>query len=414
MKILANVSRILTGLLFIFSGFVKAVDPIGSQIKFTEYFEAFGLNFLSDGALGFGVLLSVSELLIGLFLLYKIRIKLSAWLLVGFMAFFTILTFVLAVFNPVSDCGCFGDAIHLSNWGTFFKNIVLLIPTAIIFIYRNKFNFNQTLFFNSIVPVVLLAVCLFIPYYNYNHLPILDFRPFHIGANIPQGMIIPADAEPDVYETNFVYQKNGVEKEFSMDNYPWQDSTWTFVDQKSTLISKGYTPPIHDFILSDINGVDMTSSILNSKTSTFILFSENLSHTSVLAFEKAKEINDWARENGYEMYVVTSSSSDIIQKFNQYIQYPFNYLTADQTMVKTVIRSNPGLVLINNGTIINKWHANDFPSVENLKTDPVSLSLKMITSARSWWMSLSLIFVIIAIGAFFNYSNYLIKKEDVD
>jgi len=414
MRTIANISRILTGLLFVFSGFVKAVDPIGSMIKFTEYFEAFGLEFMKDGALGFGVLLCVAEMLIGLFLLYKIRFRFSAWLLVGFMAFFTILTFVLAVFNPVSDCGCFGDAIHLTNWGTFFKNLVLLFPTGFIFIYRNKFRVNKSPFFHNIVPVGLLAVCLFIPYYNYNHLPVFDFRPYHIGANIPQGMIVPENAEADIFETTFIYKKAGVEKEFTMENYPWEDTTWTFVDQKSVLVKKGYTPPIHDFILTDQYGIDVTTKILTSKVSTLLLFSENLSHTSVSSFEKAKNINDWARQNGFNMYVVTSSSTDIINKFSQYISYPFNFLTADQTMVKTVIRSNPGLVLINNGTIINKWHANDFPSVESLSPDPVSLSLKMITNARHWWMSVSLIFVIIVFAAFFSYSNFLSKKEDVD
>jgi len=227
-------------------------------------------------------------------------------------------------------------------------------------------------------------------------------------------MIVPENAEADQFETTFIYKKGGVEKEFTMDNYPWEDTTWTFVDQKSVLVKKGYTPPIHDFILTDQYGIDVTTKILTSKVSTLLLFSENLSHTSVSAFEKAKNINDWARQNGFNMYVVTSSSTDIINKFGQYISYPFNFLTADQTMVKTVIRSNPGLVLINNGTIINKWHANDLPSVESLSPDPVSLSLTMITNARHWWMSVSLIFVVIVFAAFFSYTNFLSKKENVD
>ncbi|MCT4638418.1 MAG: DoxX family protein [Bacteroidales bacterium] len=410
-KTIANISRLLTGALFIFSGIVKAVDPVGSAIKFEDYFKAFKMEFLTDAALGFGVILCVAEIVLGVMLLYKLRMKLTAWLSVAFMTFFTILTLILAVFNPVSDCGCFGDAIILTNWETFFKNIVIFIPVIVVFLYRNNFNDSKNVFFTTVVPALVIVATLYLPYYCYNNLPIVDFRPYRIGANINEGMKIPDDAEADVWETTFIYKKDGVEKEFTMDNYPWQDSTWVFVDQKSVLVKEGYKPPIHDFILTDENQIEITPQILSNKNYTYLLVSYDLRHTSVKAFEKAKLVADYCNSNGYDFYVVTASTTNDIMAFKEFIQYPFRYLTADQTALKTVIRSNPGLLVLKEGTITNKWHGNNIPDPTTLDNE-TGKSLQKQIGKGNMWRNISFILILTLIGAFLIYANKILTKKE--
>jgi uncharacterized membrane protein YphA (DoxX/SURF4 family) len=208
MKTAMLIARIITGLVFIFSGFVKAVDPTGSAIKFEEYFLAFHMDFLMIASLPLSIIQSAAEIMIGLNLIAGIRMKFTAWLLMIFMSFFTLLTFVLALTNPVTDCGCFGDAVKLTNWQTFWKNVLLLIPTLVVFFKRNKYPAITTKLAewlisaaNFLIPVILSVYCLL-------HEPILDFRPYQIGTVIPDKMTIPEGAPVDKYETMLIYQKN--------------------------------------------------------------------------------------------------------------------------------------------------------------------------------------------------------------
>ena len=222
MNTFRSFSRIITGIVFIFSGFVKGVDPLGSTYKFTDYFNAFHLGFLEPVALPLAVFLSSTELVLGITLLIGYRMRVTAWVLLLFMSFFTILTLILALTNPVTDCGCFGDALILTNWQTFFKNIVLMIFVLVIFTGRFKYSTIRQPLTEWIVVAFFFAATVIFSLYNYMHLPVLDFRPYSIGTNIREGMTIPEGAPEDVYSTELIYKnkKTGQEKSFTLENFP--------------------------------------------------------------------------------------------------------------------------------------------------------------------------------------------------
>lgn len=237
-KILIISFRILLGIVFIFSGFVKGIDLMGSAIKFDDYFIAFGLYFLLPVSLPLAVFLVSTEFIIGISLLFGFRTYYGTWGVLIFLAVFTPLTLGLALFNPVSDCGCFGDAIVLTNWQTFWKNVVLTVLVLIIFLNRKKSIPAYPVRTEWFILAVIFILFVGFSVYNYRHLPMLDFRPYNAGTNIPEKMYLPDNALADEYETILIYEKNGVRKEFSLENFPWQDSTWTFVEQKSILIKR--------------------------------------------------------------------------------------------------------------------------------------------------------------------------------
>ena len=233
-------SRIILGAVFIFSGFVKGVDPMGSAFKFSDYFLAFGMESLEPASLPLAFILSAAEFLIGISLFFNLKMRLGAWGILIFMTFFTPLTLILALTNPVTDCGCFGDAIVMTNWQTFIKNIILLPFVLIVFFMRKR----QTVHFPdgyAWLGIILFASgFLAMEWYVYQHLPFMDFRPYSVGTNIPEKMSIPEGAEQDVYRTVLHYEKNGEVREFNEENFPWQDTTWTFVDSEHVLVNKGY------------------------------------------------------------------------------------------------------------------------------------------------------------------------------
>ncbi|MDR2040627.1 MAG: DoxX family protein, partial [Bacteroidales bacterium] len=212
MKNIAAISRILLGIVFVFSGFVKGIDPLGSTYKFIDYFTAFNLSFLSPLAFILAILMNAAEFLIGVSLILRLRMKVSAWAVFLFMCFFTVLTFILALTNPVSDCGCFGDALVLTNWETFFKNLVLMALALIVFLYRKKYEPVYRPVTEWICVVLIAGVIIGISVYCYRHLPLLDFRPYSVGANIPQGMTIPDGMPTDEFKTTLYYEKDGVVK----------------------------------------------------------------------------------------------------------------------------------------------------------------------------------------------------------
>ena len=259
-KAVVNISRFVVAAVFLFSGFVKAVDPLGTQYKLQDYLEAMGLSndWIADWqTLGGAILLSLIEFVIGAMLLFAINRRVVSKLALLFMLIMTGLTVWIYIDDPVSDCGCFGDAIILSNGATLLKNIILLAATIAIAAYpllmpRFISLKKQWLIFNlSTFGILTLSA------YSLYYLPPIDFRPYHIGANIPEGMKMPEGAEQPVLETTFILEKNGERKEFTLENYP--DSTWTFIDSKTKVIKQGYEPPIHDFSivrLSDNQDID--------------------------------------------------------------------------------------------------------------------------------------------------------------
>lgn len=361
-NVILHVTRLLFGAVFIFSGFVKAIDPLGSTYKIQDYFHEFGGVFTSmtDWAFGLSVAQSAIELLIGLNLVFMVHLRRTAYLGLLFMLVMTPLTLYIALFNPVSDCGCFGDALVITNWQTFWKNIVLLILIiGLLVVSKNK----RSLFLPHvewILVLVFLGVGVGLSVYSYRHLPLIDFLPYKVGVNIPEAMEIPDGAATDVYTTTFVYEKNGVQKEFTLENYPKGDATWTFVDQKSKLVSKGYVPAIHDFTIVSDRFEDITSKVLSNTAQSYLLVMYDLNKTSVDGAKRAEEIYLKYKNSVTQFYALTASSDEDIAKFRKTTGVTFPFCKTDPTTLKTIIRANPGLVLIQNGTIQGKWNWRDF------------------------------------------------------
>jgi uncharacterized membrane protein YphA (DoxX/SURF4 family) len=481
MKFLRAFSRVFLGLVFVFSGFVKVVDPLGTMYKFIDYFNAMHLEFLTAVALPLAILLCVAELVLGIMLLFNLVPKLAVWGTLIFMAIFTPLTFWLAVWNPVSDCGCFGDALILTNWETFWKNVIILAFTIFLFAERKKINPHFNSFIQWTLTLVFVGLSFGISFYCIKHLPIIDFRPYKIGKNIQEGMTIPESEEDnvDIYESVFVYEKDGTQKEFSLDNLP--DSTWTFIDAEHKLIKKGYQPPIHDFSIMavntsqpeveqpiapdpydavylfsyegevmeflideipgpeweysdirtdqaglnpyyielfyenevgdiemftlfdrpdisynflyadyydpdmhvDINGFnnepdDITEIVLEDDSYTFLLVSVFVEDAKTNNQEKINELAAYCEQMGYRFICLTGSTEGPINDFIGANSPTYNFYNTDPVTLETIVRANPGLVLIKKGTILNKWGNADIPSVDELKSDLIGYSLSEI------------------------------------
>lgn len=373
-----NICRFVVALTFVFSGYVKAIDPTGTQYKMHDYLAALGMEtLLPDYALVVAAMvLAAVELCMGVFLLFAIRRRLVSKLALLFMSVMTLITVWVALANPVADCGCFGDALKLTNWQTLGKNLLLLAatvaicskPTAMVrFIGRS----NQWIVINYtfIYSVATSTYCML-------YLPTFDFRPYHIGADIRKGMEIPPGAEQPKFETIFVLEKDGQRKEFSLDNYP--DSTWTFIDSKTTQVSEGYVPPIHDFSMEDTKmGVDMTDSVLTDTSYTFLLVAPHLENADDSYFGDINQIYDYCKARGYRFYALTASGEKAISHWIDITGAEYPFLFTDETTLKTMIRSNPGLLLLKGGVVMRKWSHNDLP-----KLDAASASLNKIEEGR--------------------------------
>ncbi len=385
-KYVRNIARFIIGAVFIFSGFVKAIDPWGSAFKFYDYFEAFGMDFLMPLTLVFAIILSTSELLIGLNLFFKIRMKETAWALFIFMAFFTILTLILAITNPVTDCGCFGDALILTNWQTFFKNLIFLVPTLIVFQQRKLYEKGFASIIEWSASGVFAIIVVLLSVYCLRNLPLMDFRPYKIGANIPKLMEIPEGMPTDEYETVMIYEKNGIQKEFTLNSpeKPWSDTTWKWIETRNRLISKGYVPPIHDFSLVSPDGEDITGGLLSDSGYSFLIVSSNVKKINPKGLKIINEFASRALEEGYRVYGMTSSTQQVIEEATGQVQLAFTFYTTDEITLKTIIRSNPGLLLIKEGVVLGKWHFRNVPLLENLKTyGALSYSLVSLHKERS-------------------------------
>lgn len=403
MKVLRIFSRILIGVVFIYSGFVKIVDPLGSTYKFIDYFnDAFHLPFLEPTAFPLAIIMAAAELLIGIALLFGFRMKISAWAVLGFMSFFTPLTLYLAIANPVHDCGCFGDALILTNWETFWKNVIIMAFVLVIFLQRKKYPEIYGKIEEWIIVSLFAIATIWLSIYCYNHLPVMDYRPYHVGMDIQKGMEIPADAPVDEYETTFFYKnKNtGTIEEFNSENYPWQDTVnYEFSDSKSVLIKKGYTPPIHDFSITTKEGEDITDIVLDDEGYTFLLVSYNLEEANT---DKAPHLNDiyaFCKSKGYKFYGMTASVSDVVNEYKENTKAQYEFCTADEITLKTIVRANPGLVLLKKGTVLDKWHYNDLPSIDYLSGNLMAKSLDKYHSnyERKIWRNYALWIGLIAL-----------------
>ena len=362
-----NICRFILAVTFIFSGYVKAIDPLGTLYKLKDYAAAIALNdILPDWALVIvAIALGALEFSLGVFMLFAVRRHMVSKLTLALMSVMTALTVWIYIADPVKDCGCFGDALKLTNGETLLKNIVLIACATLVawrpmdmarFISRT----NQWIVrYYTITYIVVTSVyCLYT-------LPIFDFRPYRVGTNIKQGMEIPEGAEQPEFESTFILRKNGVTREFTLDNYP--DSTWEYVDTKTVQTKKGYEPPIHDFaITTNDTGEDITEQVLTKKGYTFLLVSPRLAVADDSNFGDIDQIYEYAEENGVDFFCLTASTNEDIERWRDLTGAEYTFCNADETTLKTMIRSNPGLILLKDGTIIGKWSHNALPQTDDL------------------------------------------------
>jgi len=387
------ISRLITGLIFLFSGFVKAVDPKGGAIKISEYLEVVGLNDTEGIAVFLSIALSAVEFILGFHLVLGVKIKRVALPALLFMLAFTIITFFIAIFEPVSDCGCFGDAIKLTNWETLFKNLIILPFSLLVFFKRNEFTCNLSGIKQHFLSFMGFAFTLGISAYSIYYLPVLDFRPYKVGANISESMSIPEGADEGEYETTFILEKDGERKEFDVNNYPYEDSTWVFIDSKTKVIREGYQPPITALNFESTDGEDLTERIINNDKPVFLMIAPQLEKTSAKHIKSFIEIKNNAISNGYSFYVVTASLTDACYKFDMEHLAAFEYALCDETTLKTIVRANPGLVIIHQGTIIAKYNQTELPAANDLN-NPLSHSIESLQTAHNtiWlWLNLAVI-----------------------
>ena len=351
-------------LTFVFSGFVKAVDPIGTQYKIHDYLSAWGLDAWNADwlTLTASIALSTAEFFIGMMLLFAIQRRVVSRLALMLMTAMTILTLWIYISDPVSDCGCFGDAITLTNGQTLAKNIVLTAAAIIMAIWPLEMarlirKNTQWIVINYTV-VFILAVSGYSLYY----LPQFDFRPYHVGADIKKGMEIPEGAEQPEFVTTFILEKDGQRKEFSLEEYP--DSTWTFIDSRTVQTKKGYVPPIHDFSITTVDeGEDITEEIVADKGYSLLLVSPHLEQADDIHFDEINRLYDYTKQHGYRFLCLTASTEEAIGRWKDRTGAEYQFANTDETTLKTIIRSNPGLVLLHNGSIKGKWSHNALPDV---------------------------------------------------
>ena len=348
---------------FIFSGYVKAIDPLGTQYKLHDYAEAAGMSALAPDwlTLSGSVVLSAVEFCLGIFLLFAIQRRLVSRLTLFFIAVMTLVTLWLYIANPIEDCGCFGDALKLTNGQTLLKNLLLLACAVVVAWWPLKMvrfisESNQWIVINYTI-IFIIGSSLWSLY----TLPPFDFRPYHLGANISKGMEIPEGAPQPKFETTFIMEKDGQRQEFTLDDYP--DSTWTFIDSKTVQTEKGYVPPIHDFSIV-LHEEDITEQILEDPGYTFLLCSPHLENADDSNFGDIDQIYEYAEEHDYPFYCLTASADEAINRWIELTGAEYPFCTTDETTLKTVIRSNPGLVLLKAGTIIGKWSHNDLPHID--------------------------------------------------
>ncbi|MCQ2218250.1 MAG: DoxX family protein [Paludibacteraceae bacterium] len=360
------IARILLGCVFIFSGFAKAVDPLGGTYKIEDYLTSFGMDFFVPIAFVGSIALSTLEFLLGICLIVGANMKSTSILTLLFMGVMTPLTLYIAIFNPVTDCGCFGDALKISNWATFWKNIVFSALALIVFFWR-KYSpslFSQKTDWTIAIYSGIFAIA--VSLYCWIHLPILDFRPYKNGTNIIESMEVPEDAPKDVYETTLIYEKDGVQKKFTLENYPKDDSTWHHIETISEIVEKGYEPPIHDLTMDHPDDGDIIEDVLNEPGYTFWLVSSRVEKAYTYNRKAINAVYDYAKEHGYGFYGMTATGLES-QEMKEYIreacaEYPF--VNTDEITLKTIVRSNPGLVLIKGGVVVNKWSNKDIPTFD--------------------------------------------------
>jgi len=363
MKHLVGFSRVFVGILFIISGFIKLNDPVGFSFKLEEYFSqgVLDLPFLMPYALAISIFVVIFEVVLGVFLLIGYRKNFTIWSLLLMILFFTFLTFYSAYFNKVTDCGCFGDAIKLTPWESFTKDVILLVLILILYYGRRHIKplFSQRI--RQIIALGSAVLCIIYGNYVLNHLPVIDFRPYKIGANIADGMEYPEDAPKAIFEYSWKFNSKGEEKVI-VTNGEYPDVDGEFIGVETKEIQKGYEPPIHDFTIEQ-EGEDYTPSLMQ-EAKLLMVVAYDLAKSEYEAFEKVKEITDRALNQGYKVIGMSASNVEWTNKIIEEYQLGFEFYFTDETTLKTIVRSNPGLLTLERGTITQKVHFNDIEDLE--------------------------------------------------
>lgn len=352
-------SRIFVGILFIISGLIKLNDPVGFSYKLQEYFSepVFNMPFFIPYALAIALFIVILEVVLGVMLLIGYKSKLTIWLLLLLIIKFTFLTFYSAYFDVVKDCGCFGDALHLTPWQSFTKDVVLLFFILILFINKKLIKPLFVDPIQNILTLISVVLCIFMAYWVINHLPLKDFRPYKVGTNIRTDMTIPDSAPKSVVEMIFIYKVNGVDTEFTEKDLASIPEGAVFVDRKDKIIVQGYVPPIHDFKL-DLNGEDQTELVLG-KEKALLIVAYDLEKANLEALQKLDKLYKEATAKGYYVALLTGSSTDVIEATKKKYNFAFDFLFCDATALKTIERANPSFVILNYGTVKQKVHYND-------------------------------------------------------
>lgn len=375
MKYILWLLRLIVGALFIFSGLIKANDPLGLSYKMNEFFEVWHMEWLNQFSLSLSVLMIGFEIIAGIALLIGAASRIFSFLLLLLTLFFTFLTAYVYLTDKIKECGCFGDCIKISNAETFWKDVVLTVLVLVIFAFRNKI---KPLFPAKITNVLMLLTVVFAfgaQWYTINYLPVYDCLAFKNGANIWEKMQPPPGSTPDVYKTMMIYEKDGKQQEFDETNYPWQDTTWKFVDSKSILVQKGNSDPaIKDFVLNDYYGNDLTETVLKTPGYTFLLYIKDVRKASRANIERLQQLITLANQQNVPFYVLSSSSKTEADQFAAtYKLQGAQWLIIDGTVSKTAMRTNPGLMLLKEGTIQNKWSYKSYPKGFTLAGAQMSL-----------------------------------------
>jgi uncharacterized membrane protein YphA (DoxX/SURF4 family) len=379
MKLITQVSRILVGVLFIFSGLIKLNDPMGFSFKLGDYFAADVLNlpFLQDYTLALALFVVVLEVLLGVALLLGLWKNLTTWLLLLMIIFFTFLTFYSAYFEKVTDCGCFGDAIPLTPWESFGKDIVLSILIGIIFFQRRFIQpfLKPTFAYLSLGLSFLL--CFWLGHQVLNHLPLKDFRAYAEGKSIIEGMKSAAELglEPTQYATMYALENEASGEKMQIDSKRyidegwWQKKEWQINSDftETVLVSEGYEPPIHDFVI-DLGGNEVTSQVLEAEV-IFLLVSYRMEKTDDEAYAALNQFALAAADEAIPFLGLSASLAEVVNEKRENLKLRFPIASMDETALKTIVRANPGIVLLKKGVIIKKWHYQDLPSFQELQGD---------------------------------------------
>jgi uncharacterized membrane protein YphA (DoxX/SURF4 family) len=370
MKFLRNLARILTGLVFIFSGFVKGVDPMGTAYKFEDYFIALNLTWMMGATVFLAILLIAAEFIIGWLLLFNIRTKLNAWFVLGFMLLFTPVTLWLAITNKVTDCGCFGDFLVMTNMQTFLKNLVILVVVIYLFAVRRKFRNPMAGWLQVLVGLIGVTIIVITMNSGYNHEPCYDFRPFYKGANLSDNLL----PTPEIAEINLIYKHadTGEELSYTPKTLPFRDSLlWpklTFVRQEKKVLQP-FAEAKAAFEMFGADHKDYSHEIIGSKDFLFILIMQEVSRANSSSFKQIIPLIEEAGKRNIRVIAITGSPRQEVDAFMQKKGISLEHYTADVTKLKTVVRANPGLLLLKNGYVIGKWHYHDIPDLKTLELE---------------------------------------------